>query len=52
MPDLTQMKDYFSIDGEGGWKNISSALEVGVKIYGFKVDRIHNETYSIRGGIL
>lgn len=45
------MKDFTSIDQEGGWKNISNAFEIGVKIYGHKIDKVYNETYVLRGGI-
>ena len=51
MPNIKNMKDFSSIDEEGGWKNISSAFEIGVKIYGHKIDKVYNETYTLRGGI-
>ena len=39
------------IEGEFSWKNLSSALEAGAKIYGFRVDSVHSETYKILGGL-
>ena len=37
--------------GDNCWKKVSSTLEAGSKVYGYKVDKIHKDTYRILGGI-
>ncbi len=42
----------FSLGNEEDWKRISSVIEVQSKIYGFRVDSLHSETFSLLGGML
>lgn len=36
---------------ETGWQKASASLDATAKIYGFRVDNIHSETYKIIGGL-
>ncbi|KRX04476.1 hypothetical protein PPERSA_06029 [Pseudocohnilembus persalinus] len=52
IPDCKNLSDYNNIEqGESGWKKISSTLGVAAKIYGYRVDQVHNQTYQVLGGI-
>ena len=37
--------------GDSSWKKLSQTLDAGAKIYGFRVDSVHNETYKVLGGL-
>lgn len=37
-------------DGDA-WKTISATLDAGSKIYGFRVDLVHQNTYKVLGGL-
>lgn len=37
-------------DGDA-WKHISASLDAGSKIYGFRVDLVHQNTYKVLGGL-
>lgn len=37
--------------GENSWGRTGEALGAGAKIYGFRVDNIHMETYKMLGGL-
>ena len=39
------------MNSDNGWKKASTTLFSGAKIYGYRVDRVHSETYKILGGI-
>jgi hypothetical protein len=45
-----KMKAFKETDDEG-WKKISSAVEVKTKIYGYRVDSVHNDSHAIVGGL-
>lgn len=36
---------------KGAWNNLSSALEIGAKIYGWRVDSVFTHTYKLLGGL-
>jgi len=37
--------------GEGLWLKASAGLDASAKIYGFRVDMVHQETYKVLGGL-
>lgn len=39
------------MNGDNSWKKLSQTLDAGAKIYGFRVDSVHNETYKVLGGL-
>lgn len=43
----------YSIETEEGdaWKHISATLDAGSKIYGFRVDLVHQTTFKVLGGL-
>ncbi len=45
------MTDFLKLEGDRSWKKLSSALEAGAKIYGYRVDSVHSETFKILGGL-
>ena len=50
MINIQQLQAY-QLNNDEGWKKISSAIEVQSKIYGFRVDSLHNESYQMLGGL-
>lgn len=38
-------------DGESSWLRASASLDASAKIYGFRVDSVHTETYKVLGGL-
>jgi len=36
---------------DNGWIEVSQGLDASAKIYGYRVDALHTETYKIRGGL-
>ncbi|CDW77428.1 condensin complex subunit 2 [Stylonychia lemnae] len=38
-------------DNESSWLRASASLDAGTKIYAFRVDQVHQETYKILGGL-
>jgi len=36
---------------ETSWIRMGDALGAGAKIYGFRVDNVHGETYRVLGGL-
>ena len=48
--EIIKMKAFNQTDDEG-WKRISSAVEVKTKIYGYRVDSLHNDSHTIVGGL-
>ncbi len=36
---------------ENGWIEVSQGLDASAKIYGYRVDALHSDTYKIRGGL-
>ena len=52
---LNRMKDlqiFKEIDSENQWKIISSTVDAQSKIYAFRVDSVHHETFKILGGLI
>eukprot|EP00347_Sterkiella_histriomuscorum_P005820 403355146 len=39
------------IDNESQWLRASASLDAGTKIYAYRVDQVHQETYKILGGL-
>ena len=38
-------------DKESSWLRASASLDASAKIYGFRVDMVHTETYKVLGGL-
>lgn len=38
-------------DNESSWLRASASLDASAKIYGFRVDQVHQETYKVLGGL-
>ena len=38
-------------DAESSWLRASASLDASAKIYGFRVDQVHTETYKVLGGL-
>ena len=36
---------------ESSWLRASASLDASAKIYGFRVDQVHTETYKVLGGL-
>ena len=36
---------------ESSWQKASASLDATAKIYGFRVDSVHSETYKFLGGL-
>ena len=36
---------------EMSWFKASAGLDASAKIYGFRVDQVHSETYKVLGGL-
>ena len=51
MLKINEMTDFHKLEGDRSWKKLSSALEAGAKIYGYRVDSVHSETFKILGGL-
>lgn len=39
------------VNGDFAWKRLSSTLDAGAKVYGYRVDSLHSDTYRIRSGL-
>lgn len=37
--------------GEMSWLKASAGLDASAKIYGYRVDQVHQETYKVLGGL-
>jgi len=51
LPDATQLTDFQQASGDTSWKKLSQTLDAGAKIYGYRVDSVHTETYKVLGGL-
>lgn len=51
LPDVQKLTDFHQVTGDTSWKKLSQTLDAGAKIYGFRVDSVHNETYKVLGGL-
>ncbi|KRX10294.1 hypothetical protein PPERSA_09678 [Pseudocohnilembus persalinus] len=50
VPNVQNLTD-FTNEGDFTWKVLSTTLESGAKIYGYRVEWLHSETLKILGGI-
>jgi len=50
-PNVEDLSDFRQASGDTSWKKLSQTLDAGAKIYGFRVDSVHNETYKVLGGL-
>lgn len=50
-PKVKHISVFQKIEDNQAWKKLSSTLESGAKIYGYRVDAICQDTYKILGGL-
>ncbi len=51
IPQVRELSEFVNLEGENCWKKIANTLDAGVKIFGFRVDKVQADTYQILGGI-
>jgi len=51
LPDVEKLTDFHQATRDTSWKKLSQTLDAGAKIYGFRVDSVHNEAYKVLGGL-
>jgi len=51
LPNVEKLTDFHQATGDTSWKKLSQTLDAGAKIYGFRVDSVHNEAYKVLGGL-
>lgn len=49
--NVQDLSDFKNIKGDFAWKKLSSSLDAGAKVYGYRVDSLHSDTYKIRNGL-
>ncbi|KAL4482458.1 hypothetical protein ABPG72_001434 [Tetrahymena utriculariae] len=49
--NVLELSDFKNINTDFAWKKLSSTLDAGARIYGYRVDSLHSDTYKIRGGL-
>ncbi|CAK81641.1 unnamed protein product (macronuclear) [Paramecium tetraurelia] len=51
MINLRDLNAFKQIEQGDAWKHISASLDAGSKIYGFRVDLVHQNTFKVLGGL-
>ncbi|CAK74277.1 unnamed protein product (macronuclear) [Paramecium tetraurelia] len=51
MINIKDLNAFKQIEQGDAWKQISASLDAGSKIYGFRVDLVHQNTFKVLGGL-
>ncbi|KAL4479235.1 hypothetical protein ABPG72_011447 [Tetrahymena utriculariae] len=51
LPDVKNMSDFSKVS-EASWQKLSSSLDSGSKIYGYRVDSLHQESFKMLSGLI
>jgi len=52
VPNITLLVgDTSNKHNESSWLRASASLDASAKIYGYRVDQVHQETYKVLGGL-
>ncbi|CAD8098843.1 unnamed protein product [Paramecium sonneborni] len=51
MINIKDLNAFKQIEQGDAWKHISASLDAGSKIYGFRVDLVHQNTFKVLGGL-
>ncbi|CAD8092268.1 unnamed protein product [Paramecium sonneborni] len=51
MINIRDLNAFKQIEQGDAWKHISASLDAGSKIYGFRVDLVHQNTFKVLGGL-
>ncbi len=48
---MENIPGFLNHDEESAWQKASASLDASAKIYGYRVDGVHSETYKFLGGL-
>ncbi|EAS02428.3 condensin complex subunit 2 (macronuclear) [Tetrahymena thermophila SB210] len=51
LPDVKNMSDFAKVS-EASWQKLSSSIDSGSKIYGYRVDSLHQESFKMLSGLI
>ena len=48
---MERLSNLINLNEETSWQKASASLDASAKIYGFRVDSVHTETFKFLGGL-
>ena len=48
---IESLSNILNKNEEAAWQKASASLDVSAKVYGYRVDSVHSETYKFLGGL-
>ena len=48
---MERLSNLINLNEETSWQKASASLDASAKIYGFRVDSVHSETFKFLGGL-
>jgi len=48
---MSVLSNYLSNNKENDWQKASATIDATAKIYGYRVDSVHSETFKFLGGL-